>query len=1009
MTSSGTPRTALVFAAFLVAVLGLALVFAPRLIDLRSLTPTIAAELSRALGQDVNVRGDVFLSLIPGPQLIIRDVATNAYDGSRIALSAGEVRADLSWRDLALGRYSIETLTLRRPEIDLPVFIAPNGTLPPLRLDHARLRLHRTPSPLLVEGLDASLTPSASGALVWTTSGVVNGIPITFDGKLGVPTKSNSRNCQLTLKLPEADVAIDLSGAVSLVDGRSPSFKGRASLSALRVADAVSLTAFANDDLSRWTWSTQPLSVSSDIEVDEQRLTLANGDVTFGDQTARLFGSFDFATQPKLNLDLELTNIDAAQWLPIAPPSNSKVQATTGAGFWPQTNWTAGIKINGTVIKSGNQALRDFSVDLSHSNSEWAIRNAAITLPGQARITLAGLWTAASEDAGFTGSWRGDIQDVRSFLNWLGIDSAAIPADRLSSFSASGLIQNNEKLTVLSDLLVAFDATQATGRISFSRDKAAPFAIDLDVDRLALDAYAPLVKQGINAIIGLSPTSNAQNSGYGINPLVPWLGNLTSQRGLVRVAVPSLTWRDVLAGPLGVDVAFGDGVIDIRSIAFTDASGAAAFLGGKIKNLDGVPTAERLQFDVKIGDVARFARATRSELSAPLRALAPWSVAGAINGSLLDATVSVDGKLGSVTGSLRGRASFTERDAKLNATLDVSHPNASQLRSAAWPGVKFTSALDGPMAISAKIKLDGKKVEVADIAASIGRNHLSGKVEVDRAAQPKLVNVNIADIDIDFTALTPLPVMPIPPPGAWQGEITYAGTRLKTSLLDASAFSARFVAALDSIELAEWQGKLFGGPAQAGLKWSKSPNGVNNTSLHQLQGQIVLGGADPLRVFGVQAAPSKAQADLTISFSAAAPTPLGWLAALSGAGTFKMAVPANAALKFAGVFAPIAAAAHAESPTGSIVARQEASASFSISNGVATTQDLKVQSNAYGGTFMGAVNMREQTFDLMGTLRLRDRGLIAGPSAQLVLPPSVPMTITGPMATPTIKLDLDQR
>jgi hypothetical protein len=46
---------------------------------------------------------------------------------------------------------------------------------------------------------------------------------------------------------------------------------------------------------------------------------------------------------------------------------------------------------------------------------------------------------------------------------------------------------------------------------------------------------------------------------------------------------------------------------------------------------------------------------------------------------------------------------------------------------------------------------------------------------------------------------------------------------------------------------------------------------------------------------------------------------------------------------------------------------------------------------------------------LKGMLKLRDRGLIVGPAAQLVLPPNVPITITGPIAAPTIKLDVSQR
>jgi len=1016
VTSSGTSRTAIVFAAFLVGLLTLAAIFAPRLIDLRSLSPSITAELSRALGQDVRVRGDIFLSLIPRPQLMIRDIATKPYSGTQLALAAGEVRADLSWGDLILGRYAITNVTLRSAEIDgrWADLASVGEAVTQLSFERARLRLHVADPPLVFDGLDGAVSSTANGALTWMTSGVFESAPITMGGKLNAPSKGDGRYGQLTVKLPEADVTIELSGTMSSPEPQgvlAPSFKGRMNLSALHVVDALSLASFADFDLTRWPWSAQPLSISSDIEASAQRISISDTTLGLGDQTARLSGALELTPQPKFNLNAELTNIDAAQWFPTGPSGALQASIPSRASVLDaltQKPWAGAIKVNGTMLRLGDQVARDVTIDLAYDKSEWAIRNAAMTLPGQARVSVAGLWTSASEDAGFTGSWRGDIQDVRGFLSWFSVDSAAIPDGLLANFSASGLVQNNAKLTVLSDVALSFDAMQAKGRLAFGWDQAIPFAIDLDVDRLALDVYAPLIRQGIGAIIGLSPTSGPQASGYGVNPLAPWMGTLAAQRGLVRIAVPILTWRDLLAGPLGIDVAFGDGFVDVRSIAFTDASGAAVWVGGKIKNLDGVPTAESLQFDMKVSDVARFARATRTDIAAPLRAMAPWSMTGAINGSLLDATVALEGKLGPVDANARGKASVADRRLKLDLALDLSHPNANQVRDLAWPGLKFKTKLDGSMTVAAKLKLDGAKLAVNDIAATIGRYGLRGQMDVDQSTQPRSVSATFSNINIDFTALTPLPIFPLPAPGGWRGEVTLSGPHIRSSILDAENFTARFVAVSDSVELAEWQGKLFGGQCQVGLKWSKAPDATTSENAQHLQGQLVLNGADPSLMFDGLTTTSKAQADLSLSFATSAAKPNGWLKALSGTGTARLSLPANAPLKASGLFAPLAAVAQAEGPGGQVPTKQESTASFTIDSGVATLKDLRIQSNAYSAMFDGAVDLNRQTFDLKGTLKLRDRGLIVGPSAQLVLPPTAPMTITGPIAAPTIKLDVSR-
>jgi hypothetical protein len=1000
MSATGTPRTAIVFGVLLGALLVVAGALAPRLVDVRGLAPTIAADLSESLGHAVNVRGDVLLSIIPGPQLIIRDVATAPDPTGRFSLSVEDVRADLAWSDLLLGRYRITRVVFNRPDIEARITDWPTLSAdgPRIVLDHARVTLKTDTRDVLIEAMDVAITPSDELTLAVMMSGTAEGMPFNLESRFG-PERPSARTASATLRLPEADITIDFVGNMS---AEPRSAKGRLTLSALRAGDVAALSGLANLDAGRWFWASLPTTISADVELKPDNATLSAGEASVGSQSLRWSGDVGAAT---FNIKVAPVNIDLATWLPRRPAQNdssapSAAISPSVLGLSMPARGT--ITLDGSSLMAAQQPLRDVAATLAWSDNAWALRDAAVTLPGQTRISLAGLWTDTENDVGFDGSWRADVQDEAQLLTWLGLPVAADAPRVFTGFSATGLMQSNDRLMVLSDIAAQFDSTTATGRVSFGWDAAAPVVVDLAMDRLALDAYVPVARGILADLIAQTP-SGGSTSGYGVNPFVPWLSRVISARGSVRIAVPQLTWRDALSGALGVDVALADGVIDVRAISFADATGTSAWIGGKLRNLDGVPTAESLQFDLKVGDVPRLLRTARTDVPAPLRNLAPWSVTGAVNGSVLDATVAVDGKLGPIVVTARGKASLAEQNPKLDASIELTHPNAGQLRDVAWGGAKFATKLDGAANVTAALSIAGDGWSLSEIKVGLGPYAATGDINVDNTTSPATVRAMFDGIDLDINALSPTFVLPLAPPGDWQGEVKLSGTRFKSGLIDAQDFGARFVASANAVELAEWQGKLFGGPAKVSTSWAIVDG------QHQLRGQVSVTEAEAARMTEALPAASKAIANLDITFSSQAATPQNWMSGLSGSGTATLSVPPNTAVKPTGPLAALLAVNQAESITGQVAARQEGRAVFQIESGVVTFSDLSMQSNAYTGAFRGTANLNTQVVDLNGTLRLRDRGVIAGPSAKLVLPPSVPATIIGPWIAPNIKLDLSQR
>lgn len=998
MISSSTLRTALVAGLTLAGFVLVVAFFAPRMIDVRGMSPRIAAEMSQALGQPVQVRGDIFLSLVPTPRLIVRDVMT--VDGVPITLSAEEAQADLSWADLLLGRYTISKVSLVRPTIDMNwrAFSFAGGAVPRLSIERGQLNVLGLASPVEISNFNAELEPTSNGAVSWTLTGLLDGLAIESKGKLSSAGRNGARSLQSSLKLTEADVAVDITGVISTDAG----FVGRAELSALRASEAFALSRALDLNPTRWAWTREPLRLEAELKATLTQFVVDSGELKVGDQSVTFSGMANAGEQNQFSLKAELGSLDVARLLPVGPAqSRSTEPQILDRLLASQTPWQGDIKINGQLLRLGEQTLRDLALDAGIEAAQWTVRNAALTLPGQTRLTFAGLWS--DDTAALEGAWRANSQDLRALLTWLDVDVASLPPERLSTLGATGTIQASDKAVVLSDLALGFDATQVTGRVSFGLGDSTPTSVNLDIDRLALDIYGPLLRR---FVMPPQPNATPSQPGYGVAPLAPWLSTFATQRATLRIAVAQLTWRDVLAGQLGVDIAFGDGVADIRSVAFEDVSGAALWLGGKIENLNAIPVADGLQFDLKVTDVARFARATRAQIPDPLRDLGPWLLTGAVNGSLVEAAVVMDGKVGPITLKARGAVGVPEGKPKYETTLEVAHPDMAALRTAMWGKKVFPTKISGPLAISAKVKLQEQQFSFEDVTAAFGPHQFQARIAVDDKGAIRDVKADITAINFDATALTDTPLLPIPVPGDWQGEVTLAGPLLKTSIFDARDFSARYVVAKNTAELAEWRGKLFDGPAQVAVKWAKEPDpSMPERWAHLLQGQVVINDANPaLMLVGLPTA-QKGKADVTVSFKAQAPAPTEWMQALNGSGSFRTVLPANTTLKSSGALAPLSAIVRAESANGRTTTPLETSSTFTLTNGVVQLNDFAMKANAYTARFDGTVDLARDVFDLEGTLRLKDRGLIAGPTAKLVLPPTVPVTITGPMQAPTIKLD----
>src|SRR5690606_36301084 len=96
----------------------LALTFiAPRFIQWGDYRDRMEALASGVLGADVTIRGDIDFTLLPQPRLHFSDILVGPE--SAPAATVAEVEAEFALMDFLRDNYSVTSLVLRDPQVDL--------------------------------------------------------------------------------------------------------------------------------------------------------------------------------------------------------------------------------------------------------------------------------------------------------------------------------------------------------------------------------------------------------------------------------------------------------------------------------------------------------------------------------------------------------------------------------------------------------------------------------------------------------------------------------------------------------------------------------------------------------------------------------------------------------------------------------------------------------------------------------------------------------------------------
>jgi len=731
------PRTALIGLAVLLWAALAAAWLVPPMLDWNRYRADISSLVSRELGQDLTIAGEVHLVLLPQPLLVVDDV-TLTDTGDNFSLSARQLRLRVAFWPLLTGRVETQELVLRGFTLQSgwPLSRLGGRLQPPAwlasfsaRIEDGEIRLGRLTFPHL--NATVRLLPDTGGmALSGQTEW--GGLPWSLSAHL---TRAG------------ADGAAGLDAAF---DGQDKASGINASFSGQLAADGQihgHLSTHGPDLTALLAAPAGPFKLDAQLAVHDTSIVASDIAAELADNA--LHGSADLTANANSNLSATLSasnlNLDALLPLLLRNQKDS----------WPVQLNTHLLLTGAAGTLAGGQ-IRQMRADLDVTGEQAVLHDFKATLPGAAQLALSGQLQRTGDDANFQGSVALTAPALRDTIAWLAaaglVDPSKLPDSLLHSadLRAAIAVQNGTPNSItLSDLNGMVDAAHVQGNLALHPGARLGIAATLDIDRLGLtDLIAKnLALSGLPARAGLTDLD-------------------------VHLHILQADFAGTQLSPVVLDASIDAARLDVHRFE-AQLPGARLALSGAIA-ADGQVTNGRL-------DLVATADAMR-DMSKRL----PTALASHLPAAPLTTTILADGKPEAL--SLRGTLDLGDLHAKAaplvnltdgswHGTWALRHSGAHRLLSDIglsdtrnWLGegsisASGTLAGSGPLWAPGMLQFDG-----FDLAA--GQLRANGALRIDFSPTPKLSGHLAADVlPLPMPALRSADPLKLPLLSGWQADL----------------------------------------------------------------------------------------------------------------------------------------------------------------------------------------------------------------------------------------------
>jgi len=784
--------------AVVVVVLAAALI-GPSFVDWNKYKPEIAERVQAATGREITIAGDLGLSILPAPTLSVHDVTLanlpGASEPNMASLKALDVR--VAFLPLLQGRIKVESIALIEPNITLEVLAdgrrnwdikpaesskaEPGGTAAPAEADGAAgaaagvqidsfsiedgtltYKDAQSGTTERIEKLNAEIAAeSLTGPFSAEGSLVARGIKLEFDGDVGrlegaaIPVK-------LDLSLPDADATAKVTGSLSAptADGE---FTGKLSVEADSLAG---LAKFAGTSAPLPPPLAQEFSAAADVSGSAKAVSLKELKVALGETIAN--GKVAVAIGPPLRADvvITLTSLEIDPWLAAGGPAKkaeekseskgSGAQAPAATAFSLPTGVAGSLDLTIDAAVYKRDLIRNVKLEAALDNGRLTLNRAEASLPGGSKVSASGILASDGGKPTFDGTVNAFSDNLRGALDWLKVDVAAVPAERLRKFSLTTKIKGNPEQVTITGLVAKLDASELKGGVTVALRERPAFGARFDIDHLNLDGYLPQAAAAGGEAGAKPAPAEAKPVEQTKAPAggAPALAALNAFDANLQGSIGSLTFKDLQIANIGFDGTLQNGVLTIRDASVGDFGGGSAKLSGVLSGLGGKPEVDAA-FDVRVKDPARLMRLANKEPPPVLTRLGPMSLTGKAQGALESFTFNAAFGAAGGTVSAQGNAALAEGGPRYDVGIDVKHGDLPALVRVFSPDYRPAAKDLGGLSLAVRANGNPSMAELSDLQAKIGPVSVQGKARARFDGPRPAFDATLQASKIDANAFLP--------------------------------------------------------------------------------------------------------------------------------------------------------------------------------------------------------------------------------------------------------------
>lgn len=791
----------------LVAVVVFVLV-APNFIDWNGYKGTITDRAMSATGRNLEILGDIKISVFPAPTVRAEKVRIANVEGAAtadmVSLESLEVRVALL--PLLSGSVQVQSIKLVDPVINIEkmaggktnLVFTPNG--PPadpvprdadvvapseetssaagairiddLVIENGTVVYRDTPAGTTerVDNLNSRFAAAAlNGPMETDGTAVVRGFPISFDISMGNIVHGRTVPLSVEVGVAPGEVKARLSGSIaSLRD--APRFKGKLTVKGADLGAFIESLSKGSGDLPLLKRS---FGLAADVQANQKSAEVTSIVVNLADTKGTGKISVALADTINAKAELQFSQLDldallAAAAKPVvtkktdgkkvspAPspktPASPAVASSSAAVEFPK-NINAELDISVEAITFREALIRQGKFSASLSNGEITLNQLSALLPGGSDFAVFGFAAVGPNGPAFEGNIDMTTNDLRAMMKWAGAPDVAVAPERLRSLKLAGKVVADAKNIRLNEIAVQLDNTRINGAATIAlRDRPA-LGINLVVDSINLDGYlpsaAPMDKSEAKESKGTTVASGqlAPTTQSGPFSALSALGGFDAN---IKATVGRLTLRDTPVRNMALDATLFNGALALRNFSADDFAGLALKVGGNFSgflNTQGPidPTVKGLKIDARGKDLSRLVKMAGITLPFPAKQLGAVLITSQLDGRLLD-KLQTTTELRAAGGrfNLDGEIVPLSLSPAVDAEFKFVHPNVVRLARLAGVDYRPSKANFGGLNIAGRLSADLKAATVSNLIATVGPLAAKGRVKADMTGPRPKVDLTLS-------------------------------------------------------------------------------------------------------------------------------------------------------------------------------------------------------------------------------------------------------------------------